>query len=84
MSRDILITGGTGHTGRRLIRQLVERGESLRVLTRDPAKLHLDLRRKVRIVRAGLEDADAQEAFEGAAAVIACAPWWGGTCGSNT
>ena len=34
----LLITGGTGFIGRRLCRSLVERGHTLTVLTRDPAR----------------------------------------------
>ncbi|GGW63634.1 nucleotide-diphosphate-sugar epimerase [Streptomyces lucensis JCM 4490] len=34
----ILVTGATGTTGSELVRQLAERGERVRALTRDPAK----------------------------------------------
>ena len=35
----ILVTGGTGHTGRRLVRTLADRGEVVRVLTRGPERV---------------------------------------------
>ena len=34
-SRDVLVAGGTGYVGRRLVRALVERGHLVRVLTRE-------------------------------------------------
>jgi uncharacterized protein YbjT (DUF2867 family) len=68
----ILVTGGTGHTGRRAVTALADRGERVRVLTREPAKLALKLRRRVDICRGSLDDpAVAREAFDCASAVIA-------------
>jgi len=68
----IIVTGGTGHTGHRLVRALVDRGEQVRILTREPAKMHLNLRRQVEVVRGDLTDPEsAAEAFKGAMAVIA-------------
>jgi uncharacterized protein YbjT (DUF2867 family) len=68
----ILITGGTGHTGRRLVEALTDRGEVLRVLTRYPAGLQLPLRRKVEIFRGSLDDPQrAHAAGTDCAAVIA-------------
>lgn len=68
----ILITGGTGHTGKRLVSKLVERGEALRILTRDPAKLPIPLRRKCEIFRGSLDNAEtAAKAASGCSAVIA-------------
>ena len=34
----ILVVGGTGTLGTRLVRRLSDRGQSVRVLTRDPAR----------------------------------------------
>jgi len=34
----ILVTGATGHVGSELVRQLIERGEEVRALVRDPSK----------------------------------------------
>ena len=68
----IIVTGGTGHTGSRVVRALVDRGEQVRVLTRDPAKMHLSLRRRIEVFRGDLTNpAQAAEAFIGAHAVIA-------------
>jgi len=38
LPRTILVTGGTGFIGRALVRRLVERGDNVIVLTRDPIK----------------------------------------------
>jgi uncharacterized protein len=37
VAKRIVVTGGTGFVGRRLVRALVERGDAVTVLTRDPA-----------------------------------------------
>lgn len=50
----ILVTGGTGHTGGRLVRTLAERGAVVRVLTRNPER-----------VAAGAVGSGAVEAFAG-------------------
>lgn len=39
LSRTVLVTGATGFIGQALTRKLLERGEKVRVLVRDPAKL---------------------------------------------
>jgi nucleoside-diphosphate-sugar epimerase/predicted dehydrogenase len=39
----VLIVGGTGFIGRRLVKQLVERGRSVRVLTRNPRSAAIEL-----------------------------------------
>jgi len=36
--RPILVTGGTSHTGERVVARLLARGEQVRILTRDPDK----------------------------------------------
>lgn len=68
----IIVTGGTGHTGCRLVQALVDRGEPVGVLTREPAKMHLNLRRRIEVFRGDLTNPDqAAAAFDGARAVIA-------------
>lgn len=68
----VLVTGATGHTGSRLVRALVESGRPVRILSREPARLDLTLRRQVEVVRGDLTDpATAQRAVTGAGAVIA-------------
>ncbi len=51
----ILVTGATGTVGRELLPQLLERGEEVRVLVRDPRRLGR-LRVEVRIVLGDLAD----------------------------
>lgn len=50
----ILVTGATGTVGRRVVEQLLERGEHVRALTRDPARA--DFPDGVDVVRGDLTD----------------------------
>jgi len=65
----ILVAGGTGRLGTALVARLAERGEQVRVLTRDPRRAgHLP---PVDIVRGDLRDrAAVAAAVQGAAAVV--------------
>ncbi len=68
----VLITGASGHTGSRLVQALVEAKYNVRVLTRDPSRIDLWLRRKVEVARGDLlHPENAQEAVSGCSAVIA-------------
>lgn len=67
----ILVTGGTGHTGQRLVRRLLELGHEVRVLTREPVKMHKELRKRISVFRGDLTDAtDARDAVHGCSAVF--------------
>ena len=60
----ILVTGATGRVGRNVVQQLCQRGASVRVLTRDPAKA--DFGAGVEVVKGDLLDIDAlRAAFSG-------------------
>ncbi len=62
----IVVTGATGHLGANLVKTLVDRGEQVRVLVRDPdppALRGLDVERFSGDVR---DEASVQRAFEGA------------------
>ncbi|WP_243230215.1 SDR family oxidoreductase [Microbacterium sp. CIAB417] len=64
----ILVTGATGSVGRHIVDQLVERGERVRALTRDPARARLP--RDVDAVRGDLTDLESmRSAMEGCDAV---------------
>jgi NADH dehydrogenase len=65
----ILVAGGTGRLGTALVTRLVDRGEQVRVLTRDPGRAaHLPA---VDIVRGDIRDpASVTTAVAGAAAVV--------------
>ncbi|GLF95927.1 NAD(P)H-binding protein [Streptomyces yaizuensis] len=55
-----LVTGATGTVGREIVRELLERGHSVRALTRDPATA--DLPAAVETVRGDLTDPDSLRA----------------------
>ncbi|MGQ4447239.1 NAD(P)H-binding protein [Streptomyces griseus] len=60
----ILVTGATGTVGRRVVEQLLERGEHVRALTRDPARAELPA--DVDVVRGDLTDpASLEPALDG-------------------
>lgn len=60
----ILVTGATGRVGRHVVDQLVKRGASVRVLTRDPSKTQFPA--GVDVVQGDLLDIDAlRAAFDG-------------------
>lgn len=60
----ILVTGATGRVGRHVVDQLVKRGASVRVLTRDPSKAQFPA--GVDVVQGDLLDIDAlRVAFDG-------------------
>lgn len=68
----ILVTGATGHTGRRLVAALLDKGLPVRILTRGPARLDVKLRRRIEVIRGDLLNPEiAQEAMAGSSAVIA-------------
>jgi uncharacterized protein YbjT (DUF2867 family) len=68
----IVVTGASGHTGVRLVTDLVEKGHQVRAITRDPALIPVTVRRQMEIFRADLrQPAEAREAVRGAGAVVA-------------
>lgn len=70
--RPVLVTGASGHTGRRLVQRLIERGYRVRILTRDPSRVALELRRQVEVRRGDVLVPDSiQDAVRGCRAVIA-------------
>lgn len=68
---NVLVTGGTGFIGRRVVEQAIARGHSVRVLTRGPEVA--DLPRGVTVARADLRSDRLTPALEGTDAVIHCA-----------
>lgn len=70
--KPVLITGASGHTGSRLTIALVDKGLPVRILTRDPSRLDLELRRRVEVFRGDLlNPGSAQRAVAGCRGVIA-------------
>jgi uncharacterized protein YbjT (DUF2867 family) len=71
----IVITAPTGNIGRRLLSLLVETGQELRVVVRDPARLPEPVRGRVDVVTGSHGDpATAERAFAGADAVFWLVP----------
>lgn len=69
----ILVTGGTGTVGSAVVKELVARGESVKVLTRDPSKVTES--KGVTAVKGDLlEPASARSVFEGADRVFLINP----------
>ena len=67
----ILVTGGSGHTGRRLLARLLERGYAIKAVTREPVRIPAELRKRVEVCRGNLDDAVfAAECMQGCGAVI--------------
>lgn len=71
-SGPVLVTGASGHTGSRLVTALVDKGYPVRILSRDPSRLELALRRRVEVCRGDLLNPEiAQSATTDCQAVIA-------------
>lgn len=65
----ILVTGATGHVGRHVVQQLVQRGARVRALARTPATANLP--DGVEVVQGDLLDVDAlRQAFQGASTLF--------------
>lgn len=72
MNSPILVTGASGHTGRRLVEALLERGEKVRIFTREPARMPIELRKQVEVFRGNLDNVDdVLEGMAGCRAVFA-------------
>jgi uncharacterized protein YbjT (DUF2867 family) len=71
----ILVTTPTGNIGKRMVRELLAPEFSVRVITRDPARLPADVRAQVEVVRGSMEDVAAmQRALDGVEAMFFCVP----------
>jgi len=63
----IVVTGPTGNIGSRLVPQLLQRGEKVRVIARNPAKLPLGVQSQVEVIEGSASDVKVlNRAFEGA------------------
>lgn len=79
----ILVAGGTGTLGRRLVSLLAGRGEQVRVLTRDPARAaRLDTRAEVAVGDTGHPE-ELRRAVAGAHTVISAIHGFAGTRGAT-
>ncbi len=71
----IVVTTPTGNIGHHVVRHLLDAGEAVRVITRDPAKLPRAVRGRVEVVQGSHGDqAVADRAFKGAEALFWLAP----------
>lgn len=67
----IVVAGGSGTLGSRLVRRLAERGQPVRILTRDPSRAQHLAGDMVEYVRADVRDPDSlKDAVIGATAVV--------------
>lgn len=67
----VAVFGGTGNIGRLVVDQLLERGDSVTMLVRDPAKVKQLASDHLRVVTGGLDDPTAiEETIAGSDAVI--------------
>lgn len=79
MSSRIFVTGATGQTGANVCEQLIERGENVRALVRNPRKATALSGIGVELVKGDISDADdVLRASKGAEAAIHCAALLGG------
>lgn len=75
----ILVTGATGKVGSRLARRLVQRGDRVRALVRDPARAQALVSHGVELVQGDLLDAESLAgAVRGVDAVVHCAAFFRG------
>lgn len=79
MASTILVTGATGQTGGNVCQQLIERGDHVRALVRNPEEAAALAGIGVELVRGDISDADdVLRAAKGAEAAIHCAALLGG------
>ena len=69
---DVLVLGGSGFIGRHLVRQLVDTGRSVRLMTRNPEGLAADLRRpEIEAFRGDMRNrGDIERALDGVSVVF--------------
>jgi uncharacterized protein YbjT (DUF2867 family) len=73
--KPIVVTTPTGNIGHQVVRKLLNAGESLRVIARNPHKLAKDIRSQVEVVQGSTDDADVlAQALNGADALFWCIP----------
>jgi uncharacterized protein YbjT (DUF2867 family) len=71
----IVITTPTGNIGRHVVNQLLEAGESLRLIARYPDKLDAAISAQTEVIQGSIDDVEIlTQAFEGAACVFWCVP----------
>ena len=71
----IVVTAPTGNIGHHLVRELLDMGEAVRVIVRDPVKLNDDVRDQVEVVEGSHGDAGViDRALKGADALFWIAP----------
>lgn len=79
MAETILVTGGTGQTGGNVCEQLIERGDHVRALVRNPEEASALSDIGVELVKGDISDPDdVLRAAQGAEAAIHCAALLGG------
>src|SRR5271154_2097245 len=71
----IVITTPTGQIGQQVLENLLDSGETIRVIARDPSRLSARARERVEVVQGSHGDSDVvNQAFEGADSVFWVVP----------
>src|SRR5213593_511353 len=71
----ILVTTPTGNIGRKVVPELLAPEFSVRVIVRDPARLPVEIRDQVEVVRGSTDDAATlRRALDGVEALFWCVP----------
>lgn len=71
----ILVTTPTGNTGSVILRQLIERGQQVRIFVRDPEKISADILEKVEVSTGSLlNESEFTEALQGCDTLYFCVP----------
>jgi dihydroflavonol-4-reductase len=79
MAATIFVTGATGQTGGNVCEQLIERGDNVRALVRNPDEAAALSMIGVELIKGDISDADdVRRAAKGAEAAIHCAALLGG------
>ncbi len=75
MGKPILVTTPSGNIGRHVVRSLVDSGQSVRVISRNPDKLDADISERVDIITGSLDDVSIlAEAIDGVDSLFWCVP----------
>lgn len=71
----IVITTPTGHVGRQVVNQLLDAGETVRLIARYPDKLDVHVRKRAEVIQGSIDDIEIlTQALDGVDALFWCVP----------